>query len=103
MLYPMPQWCKHSIVCSHRNLKGKIVSRLEVIHFKIFPYLYKLKSQKIIVEDKEEENKSPWRHHPLFGAYNKFYQGKNVLMGRIIAVVIAIVIIIIIIGILFFE
>lgn len=56
------------------------------------------------MEDKEEEeDKSPWRHHPLFGAYNKFYQGKNVLMGRIIAVVIAIVIIIIIIGILFFE
>lgn len=55
------------------------------------------------MEDKEEDDKSPWRHHPLFGAYNKFYQGKNVLMGRIIAVVIAIVIIIIIIGILLFE
>jgi ABC-type sugar transport system permease subunit len=45
------------------------------------------------IEDQDE--KSPWRHHPMFMAYKKFYEGKNVMMGRIIAVAIAIIVLIV--------
>ena len=49
----------------------------------------------LTMEEKNKEDNNPWRHHPLFIAYKKFYDGKNVLMGRIIGLVIAIIVIVV--------
>ncbi len=45
------------------------------------------------MEQNNKEDNNPWRFHPLFMAYKKFYDGKNVMMGRIIGVIIAIIVI----------
>jgi hypothetical protein len=44
------------------------------------------------MEEKKRNDSNPWRHHPLFVAYTKFYEGKNVLMGRIVGLLIAIIV-----------
>ncbi len=49
-----------------------------------------------MAEDAKDDN-NPWRHHPLFAAYNKFYEGKNVVRGRVIGAIIAIIVLITII------
>jgi hypothetical protein len=43
------------------------------------------------------DDNNPWRHHPLFAAYNKFYEGKNIAKGRLVAFLIAIIIILVIV------
>ncbi len=47
------------------------------------------------MEEKDKEDNNPWRFHPLYIAYKKFYEGKNVVMGRIMGLVIAIIVIIV--------
>ena len=47
------------------------------------------------MEEKDKEDKNPWRFHPLYIAYKKFYEGKNVLMGRLIGLAIAIIVILV--------
>ncbi len=47
------------------------------------------------MEEKDKEDNNPWRHHPLYMAYKKFYEGKNILMGRIIALLIAVIVIVV--------
>lgn len=38
------------------------------------------------------DDKNPWRHHPLFNAYSKFYEGKDVKRGRILGMIIFIIV-----------
>ncbi|MEK6780757.1 MAG: hypothetical protein AABY93_03575 [Bacteroidota bacterium] len=45
--------------------------------------------------EKNTEDKSPWRYHPLYITYKKFYEGKNVLLGRIVGLTIAIIVIVV--------
>ena len=47
------------------------------------------------MEEKGKEDKNPWRFHPLYMAYKSFYDGKNVLMGRVMGLVIAVIVIIV--------
>lgn len=42
----------------------------------------------------DQNDKNPWRHHPLFMAYSKFYEGKDVKRGRIIGGIIAVIVIV---------
>jgi len=43
----------------------------------------------------EKEDKNPWRYHPLYGSYKKFNEGRNVGMGRVVAVIIAVIVVIV--------
>jgi len=40
----------------------------------------------------EDDNNNPWRFHPLFLPYKKYYEGKNKLMGRLIGLIIVMII-----------
>lgn len=66
-------------------------------HCGLFPYLCNriLICHTNIMEEKDKEDNNPWRHHPLYMAYKKFYEGKNILMGRIIALLIAVIVIVV--------
>ena len=44
--------------------------------------------------ENQPDDKNPWRHHPLFNAYSKFYEGKDVKRGRILGAIIAIIVLI---------
>lgn len=41
----------------------------------------------------KDDNKNPWRFHPLFIPYKKYHEGKNTRMGRWIGLIIALIII----------